>query len=359
MALPILTSNSPVSITNPLANVQVPKSNTVNISNPLAIDNRYAGGNQPGSTNNATASGGGGNVLGTTSNAPPTATPLPIATGPTAAQTQASSDFNTGLSTANSSIANATGQAAGDYNTSILDYLAGIKSSQNTINSNSVQNELARQQGLQGVRDMVGNGIQSGGVIIANDNAGTSSAGEALARAYGILGRQQASSVGNQAAQGQNKINTDEANLVAAEQQFQNVDNPQKKADTINGIVTNAQSALSYLNQQAAYASIPDRVNIDQQIATIKANAIAALSAYDAELSQGIAATGPEAQPQVQADASKLLNAGTAPASQFNYTTAIPASLQGTGQFSSDLPIFTSTQGNKNNQQSSLPLVTS
>lgn len=273
-----------------------------------------------------------------------------VSSGPTAAQVAAAAaeaQYQDLLGSTRGSIQSSVNTAAGDYNTSILDYLSGEKQSQNTINSSAVQNELAKQQGLQGVTDMVGNGIQSGGVILDNDNAGSSSAGEALARAYGILGRQQASGVGNQYAQGQNTINAQQQNLNSANQE-EVVDSQQKKADTINSIVNTATSQLAALNYQAAVSNIPDRVNIEQEIASVKANALSSLSAYDSELSNGFAT--PTTQSQNQASAAQLASAGTAAAQPFNFTTAEPTALQGSGQFASSLPIFIAP--NKNNDTS-------
>lgn len=265
-----------------------------------------------------------------------TAAATPALTAAQIAANQATADFNSNKTSILGSINNGIDTSAGDYHNSILDYLDSQKQAQAGIDSESVQNELAREQGMQSITDMVGNGIKGGGVILANDGAGSSSAGDALAKAYGLIGRQQASGVGNQFAQGQDKVNTDQGNLVTSgATKVRDIN--QAKADTINTIVNNATTALGQLNQNAAYASIPERVQIDQQIATIKSQAMAALSAYDSELSSSAT---PESQDAVRAKAASLLSAGTAPASQFNYTSDVPASLNNTGQFASSLPIF-------------------
>lgn len=258
----------------------------------------------------------------------------------TAAQTQAQTDFANGLGTSSGLIKQNIDQNAGAYNNSILDYLSGLKQQQHTIDSESTQNELARQQGHQSVLDMVGNGIKSGGVILANKNAGGSSASDALARAYSVLGRQQESSVGNQFAQGQNKINTEQGNLAEANSN-QVRHSQQAKVDTINGIVNDATSKLTALNQMAMYASIPDRVDIDAKIAEIRQQAMDALTAFDQTLSGGIASTTAATPDQTRASADALRTAGVAPENSFSYTSAIPAQFQSTGPFASDLPIFT------------------
>lgn len=267
--------------------------------------------------------------------------------GSTAGFNKASSDYNSLKDSTLSSIGDAINQGGQGYHSSILDYLDSRKQQQSQINSDATQNELAREQGMQGILDMVGNGIKSGGVQLANANAGTSSAGEALARAYGITGRQQASSVGNQFAQGQNKIDTEQTNLTTADAQ-QKRHTQEQKVNTINSIVNSARSQLASLNQSAAYASLPDRVNIEAKIAELKQNAMNALSAFDKELSGGISSNTPQSADQIRANANKLLTAGTAPDTSFDYTTNAPAQFQNTGQFASSLPIFTTP---RNRQQ--------
>lgn len=281
-------------------------------------------------------------------NAPSSGSGTPTTSGSGTSTAAADANFNDQKNSTLSSIKDSIGSNAGDFGGSIQDYVDQRQQSQNSINNDSVQNELSREQGQQGVLDMVGNGIKSGGVTLANNNAGSSSAGEALARAYGILGRQQSSQVGNQFAQGQNKVNTEENNLVAGDTtEARHV--TQSKTDTINNIVNNARTQLANLNYYAASGNVNDRVDIENQIAQVKQQAIDALSAYDGTLSKGISGQTPQSAAGIRSTAQGLLTAGTAPESQFNYTTTPPPQLQGTGQFASDLPIFVSP--NKNNNQ--------
>lgn len=286
----------------------------------------------------------GSNIAGSSLIADPNA-PAPAAASSGSGASTGSADFNSSKNSALGSISDMINTGAGDFGGSIQDYIDGRATQQKSINSDAVNNELAREQGMQGILDMVGNGIKSGGVTLANSNAGSSSAAEALARAYGTTGRQQASSVGNQFAQGQNKIQNEQDALTAADAtEARHVG--QSKTDTINSIVNSARQQLSYLNQYAASASIPDRVDIENQIAQVKQQALDALSKYDGTLSQGTAAQAPQSGDQVRSSAQGLLTAGVAPASQFDYTTNIPTQLQGTGNFASSLPIFLSKKNN-------------
>lgn len=266
--------------------------------------------------------------------------------GSQAGYNQAVSDYNNLRDTTLGSVNNAIGQGAAGYNSGILDYLDQRKLQQNNINGESVQNELARQQGGRSILDMVGTGIKSGGVLLANNNAGSSSGQEAIARAYGQIGRQQMSSVGNQFAQGQAKIGTEQDNLLAQDA-TQSRHTQESKTNTINSIVNSATSQLASLNQAAQYASLPDRINIEAKIAEIKQQAMDALTAYDQELSGGIASQGPASADSVRGQASTLLNAGTAPTNAFDFNTEVPAQFQNTGQFASSLPIFIAPSARK------------
>jgi hypothetical protein len=265
-----------------------------------------------------------------------------VGTGTGTGSAQAVTDFNKNLGVIHGTVGDAINSNAGSYNQGILELLNNIKGSQTDINSGRVQNELAREQGMRGILDMVGNGVRSGGVLLGNNNAGSSSGNEAIARAYSLLGRQQASSVGNQSAQGTNRLDAsqtklnDYADLQAKAQAV-------KKTNTITGIVTDATTRLTQLNQAAAYASIPERVQIDQEIAQVRQQAMDALSAYDAELTQGVTNnTTPLSNSTIQGQASHLLNAGTAPDNAFQFTSTAPTSISDTGPMPTPLPIFTS-----------------
>lgn len=268
-----------------------------------------------------------------------------------AATARAEANYHSNLDATNNTIGTGIDAGGGDYKQSILDAFngsGGFKSQQATVDNERVQNELSRLQGMQGVREMVNNGIQGGGVVLDNAGAGTSSAGEALARAYGVQGRQQASKVGQQAAQGNNSIDTEQGNLSNAEDNFQNVDMPTKKADIINGIVASANQALTYLNALASGANLPDQINIAQRVAEVKAQATAALGAFDGQLSGARGGNVPLGSDQYGSKAAQLFSSGTAPEKEFNFTSQAPATLQNTGPAASNLPIYLSSASNKN-----------
>lgn len=238
--------------------------------------------------------------------------------------------------TANEAAANAGNTLRGN----ILDFLDSMRMGQSNIDRQGVQNELSRLQGSNNVRASVGRGVQSGGVVLNNKNASTSSASDALARAYGDIGRREMSKVGNQYAQDQNALQQTQADYG-----MQRDTGVRKfgisKDQTVNNIVLSARDKLAALDGQMAQASLPDRINIEQEREAIKAQVLGQLQQYDQLLSEGIGGiqgTSPDAR---RLEANRLATAGVAPDTSFNFTSDIPTEFQNTGPFASGLPIFT------------------
>lgn len=244
--------------------------------------------------------------------------------------------INNVYSTTNDAISS-TGR---DLGSSIDNYLFSGRTGQQGLNNQGVNNYLARMQGAQGILGMVGRGIKSGGVMLANRNAGDSSATGALSRAYGDMGRRQMAGIGNQFAvkesqRGQAQANFQEQMGLQANQ----IRNSKQKA--IDGIVTSATTELARLDAEMANASLPDKINLEAEKTRIKNDAIAQLAQYDSQLDQGIAGITPMSEQDMRAEAARLNTAGTdLGADAFNFTDQVPAQWQGTGPFASELPLF-------------------
>lgn len=223
---------------------------------------------------------------------------------------------------------------------SILDFLDSVKSGQQNIDNEAVQNELAKRQGTQGVLGMVGRGIQSAGVTLANRNAGDSSATEAFSRAYGDLGRRQLSDVGSQYALGNDKIQQEQGNLADSI-----TSGTRKITDSkntiVNNIVSDARSQFAALDAQIAQASLPQRIQIEQEKEKVRQSVLGTLQQYDQELSSGVSGVTPMSQDARLAKVNALASAGTAPDNAFSFTSQAPAELQGTGANNFSLPIYT------------------
>lgn len=310
-----------------------------NISNPLANQKSSAQAPKPVSVNlNKTYS-----ALGTIPTGGSASDPY-SSYGGQGAYNSLVSGFNTQHQNVLGSAYDAGTNAGVGYNSSILDLLDAQKQGQSKVNNAAIQNELAKQQGTQGVLAAVGRGIKSGGVMLANKNAGNSSATQGLADAYGQFGREQLSSVGNQYAQGQNAVTQQQSDLDLA--RAQGVRHLQdNKTQIVNTIVADAQTKLAALDAQIANANLPNRIAIDQEKNSIRADALGKLQAFDQTLNSGLAGITPSSVDQNRIQANQMALAGQAPANAFNFTTQAPAQLQGTGPSPSPLPLFSLPKG--------------
>lgn len=228
----------------------------------------------------------------------------------------------------------------------ILDQIEALRNGQNSIDTSAVNNELGKKQGMSGVMNMVSNGLRSGGVILANKNASNSSAPEALARAYSLLGRQSASEVGNKYEIANNNIRAQQTNLdntrATTSRKYQD-----QKSQLINSIIDSATTQMEALNTSMVNASLPDRIAIEQEKNNIRNKALGQLQQFDNLLQSEMAGVKASDANTRLSKAQELANAGTAASGEFDYTSAIPAELQNTGPFEANLPIFTFNRNKK------------
>lgn len=237
---------------------------------------------------------------------------------------------------------NETGDAYGSqYQRGIQTFLENARLGQKAIDTTAAKNELAKQQGVQGVLGMVGRGIRSAGVMLAGKNAGNSSAAGALANAYGDQGRRQLGSIGNQYEMGNQDIaNQQEAFDIQSQQGARELQG--KKDDFINSTVLDARNQLAALDAQIAGKSLPQRIAIEQEKEQIKQTLLQKLQGFDTQLTQGRAGIQAQGIDQRRERAAEMGRAGQSlGADAFNYTTEVPGQFQGTGPFPSELPLFT------------------
>lgn len=252
-----------------------------------------------------------------------------------------------GFGAQKTNIINTAGEAASNagknLGSSITDFINNLRDSQKAIDNKGVQNELSKIQGGRSILDMVGRGIKSGGVMLAGRNAGNSSGAEAIAHAYGDLGRREMSKVGNQYELGNFDINQQQGALDQKRDQYVNGDYGYKlsKENVVSGIVTDARGKLAALDAAMASASLPDRIAIEQEKESIRQQVLGQLSQYDQQLASQNGTVSAMGQDARRNQAFNLSSAGVAPEHQFDFATQAPAQLQGTGPFASDLPIFT------------------
>lgn len=227
----------------------------------------------------------------------------------------------------------------------ILDFFESAKSTQRGIDSKAARNILAKNQGVNGVLGMVGRGIKSGGVMLANKNAGDSSAAGALAGAYGDMGRRQLANVGNQYEMGNEEINLAQTDLDTQKASFVNRKYGEGKEKVVNGIVNSARQRLAELDAAMTESDLPGRIAIDQEKEAIRQQVLGELQQYDQLLSQQNASVNPTSMDQRREYAQQLGSRGTdLGADSFQYSTETPAQFQNTGPYASSLPIFTTNK---------------
>lgn len=288
----------------------------------------------------------------TTATSAPTAPAWTDPTGQGLTQSQYTNlvnNFNSQLTGIENS-ANLSGQnyALGQKN-QIGTNIHGWTNAQNDLNEQSIQNALAKQSGMRGIMDWVGQGIRSGGVMLANKNASNSSAADALARAYGQLGRQQAAGVNQQFTNAQAQVTNNQKKL--ADEIQLNIDQlPTWKQMTVNSIVNDANLRLGQLDQAMAYENLPNRVDMEAEKQKITADVLSQLQDLDAALAQANNINPASAQ-DVANRANTLFQSGTAPANAFNFSTQVPLQFQNTGPSPSDIPLFTVPNSSKNQNQ--------
>ncbi len=105
------------------------------------------------------------------------------------------------------------------YSNDNTGFVSGVKTGQETINTNRTNNALNLRRTMSSIAGGVRQGLKSGGVDLANMNALDSGASEAMARAWARAGNLQAGGANNQAELATNELNTAQTNLDEQEKQ--------------------------------------------------------------------------------------------------------------------------------------------
>lgn len=250
-------------------------------------------------------------------------------------------DFNTQKGNIFNTAQEAGSNFGAGYKNSILDYLDNLRTGQQGLDTQGARNELARMQGVSGVLGSVGRNIRSSGVALANRNAGDSSAAEALARAYGDVGKRSLSNVGNQYEMGNEDLKMAQADF-NTQQAAGSRRLDTGKTQAVNQIVADARDKFAQLDAYAADKSLPERIAIEQEKEKVRSQVLEQLQQYDQLLQEESAKVAPTNIDQRRAEAQRLQGLGTdLGADAFNFTTETPGQFQNTGPFASELPIFT------------------
>ena len=248
------------------------------------------------------------------------------------------------LNSANESAAN----AQSTQNKAITQWLDSYRSGQKAIDNQAINNELAKMNGTASVQGMVSRGLKSAGSLLANRNAGDSSAVQGFGDAYRQLGQRELANVGNQ-------YETKNRDIGLAQEDLVNQANTYKKTYEIdkqtlaNQIMQEAGQSLAALDAQIANQDLPGRIAIEQRKNEVKGGALAKLSELDGMLYGGIDSTKPSNFDARRTEATKLQQAGTdLGANAFTFTDQAPIGFQqGQQPAGSSLPLFTLPRGRK------------
>lgn len=256
-------------------------------------------------------------------------------------------EINTGKSNAlNSATASQDASLRGGRS-NILDFIGGATTKQQGIDQSRANAQFSLQEGKGDIMDMVGRGVRSGGVMLANKNAGSSGAAGQIARAYGELGNREARDVGNQFAlenQGidlqQNELNT------GFDTQKRKID--EFKVGQAEEIAGTARNALAALEATRMGASLPQLFAIDQEVQAIKDATMAKLGELDSLLQTERGKINPAGQQQTMAKANEMRTAGTGGPQMFNFNTNA-AQMQNAGPSvaGAELPIYSNMALNR------------
>lgn len=258
------------------------------------------------------------------------------------------SDYGSAKNTAFGSIGDRENDSQRQYHSSILDYLDSLKAGQTNIDNDVVNNELAKNQGSSQILDMVSHGVRSAGVRLAAGNAGSSSAAEQLARAWGENGKQQLSTVENQYELGKNNIGNEQGQFDTANGTTRR-HLEENKSTVVNDIINDATQKLSDLNYRASTANLPDRIDIENEKNRIRNEAMGKLQAFDGELAQGQGNVHQINPDDARAKASQLAVAGKAAPNPFSFQTVLPVNGPAPTEVSAPLPTY-AVPNKKDNQ---------
>lgn len=255
--------------------------------------------------------------------------------------------LNTGKANALSGAGATMDAALRGGQSTILDYIQNAKQQQQGIDQKRANAQFSLQEGKGDIMDMVGRGIRSGGVMLANKNAGSSGAAGQIARAYGELGNRETRDVGNQYALENQGIDLEQNQLATGfDTQKRKID--EFKIGQAEEIAGTARNALAALEAQRVGASLPELFQIDQEVQAIKQQTLAKLGELDTLLASERSKINPMGQQDVFAKANEMRTAGTGGPQMFNFNTdAAQMQMNGPSVAGSQLPIYSNLALNR------------
>jgi hypothetical protein len=264
--------------------------------------------------------------------------------------------FNTEFGQTQGSANTALDNFGKQYGLSILDYVNQGKTGQQGIDSGYSNLYGAQYQGKNAINQKVGQGIQSGGVMLANKNAGDSSGAEGIARAYAQFGERELRNVNNQFESGKNALVESQKLL---DQQLAAQANKIKTEAEMGAaqIIDETNRAVSGLTQRMQGQDIATTVAMQQEIQRVKDAAAVKLRAIDSDLTNKRGTIKAGNQNSLQARGRGNVNAGKPVNNPFDFDLSPELSMQGAG-LPSSLPLYVKSPGYKAPDEQTLPIYT-
>lgn len=208
--------------------------------------------------------------------------------GPTAADIAAQqarqnsiNRFQTAGSQARQSGVEQMDSSLGQQRGSILDYFTGAGRTLQGLNQRRTNAEMSLRQGGRDIMGMVGRGIQSGNVMLANKNASSSSAKGQLAKAYGQMGNREQGKLQNQYGLENQDINMQQGQFDEDVNTFAGRKLDEWKNTQADTIANQVRNALATLDAQAQGADLGSLFQIEQEKQAIKAQALSKFGELD------------------------------------------------------------------------------
>ena len=282
----------------------------------------------------------------------------PYWTGPTAPETpnpyaqwgsQANYDnlvnnFNTGAGNIRTGVGEAGTSYLNQSKVPVYSFLNETKNAYGDLDTNRIRNNLNKIRTSQGIMDMIGTGIRSGLTRLGNKNSGDSSAAQVMAGAVADYGNKEQQSANNEFELKNEDLNTAETRL-KEKTKLKQQELTTGWQGKIDELISGAQNAFAALNDEAANADLPTRIEIENEKQQLKTNLTNQLKALDDIMAGGgegytgvndLKAQTPE---YIMGEANRQNLAGaTAPG--FNYSSEIPTYVANSGGNTANLPLY-------------------
>lgn len=291
-------------------------------------------------------SGTGPSVQGANTDQTPAYDPYAAARAAEAAQKAedqriAQNNFNSGYSNLQASQDSTLDKWGIGYGAGYRSLYNQILGGQENIDTMAAKNELNLKRGTQGVLGMVGRGIKSAGVMLGNRNAGSSSAADRIAKAYGSLGKSEMGNVGNQYALQNEDIATQQKALGRQEEEgFNNLEEAKKVM--LNDIISDTRNQVQSLMTMMQNADLPTQISLQAEIDAVKAEGIAKAQSVEGQWKSKIIGVNARGRDGNMTRAEEMMTAGMDLGKDaFNFTTEAPMSMNNTIPAGANLPIYT------------------